>query len=510
MNPELLENVLACPNLPSLPAVAGQVIELTSDEEVRLDDLAEVITRDQGLSAKILRTVNSSFYGLRQPCTTIEKSLVMLGLGPVKTLALGFSLVSAVDTKDGDGFDFQAYWRRGLFAAVGAKCICEAAGMDNDDEAFLIGMLQDIGMVALYKALGTDYTHLLEQVEGDHEKLCRVELTELELQHPEIGAMLAERWKLPPQLTIPIRYHARSTAAPVDHAAATRAVAVANIAHDVLTAEPADAAPHLKRFYSKMKDWFSIETADADAVLSRINAGTKELTRLFSLDTGSYADADAVIADAQKRMTEIAKQAPRESYGVARYEGVVTPADTDPLTGAVNAKGFDALMNASFREAKLRLQPITVVLITMAGFEEVERLYGQGAIDDVAVSTVVLLNNAFEPLGGVACRRTNDGFAVIVPGSSRPEVAPVAEEFRAAVERSAAAWLPGSASASDAGPSVTGPTITAAIGLAAGEGDTLAFYGTPERLVTAASKALDAAGKGGGNLVRVFTPRIAA
>ncbi len=71
MNHELLEEILSCPSLPSLPAVAVRVIEMTQNPNVKLDELASVIQNDQGLSAKILRTVNSSFYGLRQRCSTI-------------------------------------------------------------------------------------------------------------------------------------------------------------------------------------------------------------------------------------------------------------------------------------------------------------------------------------------------------------------------------------------------------------------------------------------------------
>ena len=96
MNP-VLEEILSCPNLPSLPAVALRVIELTSNVNVSLKELAETIQNDQGLATKILKTVNSSFYGLRQRCSTIDKAIVMLGLSPVKSLALGFSLVESID-----------------------------------------------------------------------------------------------------------------------------------------------------------------------------------------------------------------------------------------------------------------------------------------------------------------------------------------------------------------------------------------------------------------------------
>ena len=91
MDGQTLEKVLACPRLPSLPAVALRVIELTSDPNVQMRRLAETIQNDQGLATKILRTVNSPFYGLVKKCSPIHQAQLMLGLNGVKTLALGFS-----------------------------------------------------------------------------------------------------------------------------------------------------------------------------------------------------------------------------------------------------------------------------------------------------------------------------------------------------------------------------------------------------------------------------------
>lgn len=97
MNQQLQEQILACPTLPTLPMVAVRVLQLATDPNVSIRDVAEVIEKDQGLSAKVLRTVNSPLYGLRQRCGSISRALVMMGLGPVKSLAVGFSLVSAVN-----------------------------------------------------------------------------------------------------------------------------------------------------------------------------------------------------------------------------------------------------------------------------------------------------------------------------------------------------------------------------------------------------------------------------
>src|SRR6516162_5288656 len=94
MNQELANRIKQCPNLPSLPSVAVQVLELAQQSDVDITQIARIISKDPALSGKILRTVNSSFYGRSQHVSTISHALVILGLQSVKTLVLGFSLVT--------------------------------------------------------------------------------------------------------------------------------------------------------------------------------------------------------------------------------------------------------------------------------------------------------------------------------------------------------------------------------------------------------------------------------
>ncbi|MEO0630627.1 MAG: HDOD domain-containing protein, partial [Planctomycetota bacterium] len=293
MDHELLEEVLSCPTLPSLPAVAVEVIELTRDPEVKLEQLAATIQNDQGLASKVLRTVNSSYFGLRQKCSTIRQALVVLGLSAVKSLALGFSLVSSVK-RSGDDFDYDTYWRRGLFTAISARSIAKAAGCPFEDEAFLAGLLQDIGMVAMYESLGPRYAKILEQTGGDHRKLCRFEIADLEMQHPDLGAMMAQRWKLPEELVLPVKYHERPSAGPVGAVGdLVRSVGVGGILAEALLSE--EPLPAMRRYREKAKDWFKIDNDTADEILREVSEGTREMAKLFDIDAGEIRDADDLL-----------------------------------------------------------------------------------------------------------------------------------------------------------------------------------------------------------------------
>ena len=107
-----LEKVLSCTSLPSLPMVGVQVLTLTRDPDANLDQIAKVLETDLALSAKVLKTVNSSVYGLKSPCTTIRRALNFLGLSAVKSIVLGFSLVDSTAPSGGtatSGSDYTAF-----------------------------------------------------------------------------------------------------------------------------------------------------------------------------------------------------------------------------------------------------------------------------------------------------------------------------------------------------------------------------------------------------------------
>src|SRR5688572_33034725 len=101
---QLVKQIRQCPNLPSLPTIAMQVLDLAQKSDVDIAEIARIISKDPALSTKILRTVNSSFYGRSQAVSTISHALVILGLQSVKTLVLGFSLVTNLKQSKATGF----------------------------------------------------------------------------------------------------------------------------------------------------------------------------------------------------------------------------------------------------------------------------------------------------------------------------------------------------------------------------------------------------------------------
>lgn len=503
MNAELLEEILACPRLPSLPAIALEVVELTSDENVSMDELAGRIECDQALAAKIVRTVNSSFYGLRQPCASVRRALVMLGLGPVKTLALGFSLVGGLKGLSDSGFDWLSYWRRGLYSAAAARCFAETMGRtDVSDEAFLAALMQDIGMVAMYEALGDKYSDVLAATGGEHRKLVRHEVEAFEVAHTDIGAMLAHRWRLPDRLVIPIKYHERPTAAPGECAEIARLVALGVLVHDVLTEQ--DTARALRRLYERARSLCGADESTCEAVIQCISAHARELSRLFEVDTGTCPNAEELLARAERQLIELSKANGGASAALLDGGGdeLFARLPRDPLTGVAGQEAFTLAVTKAFAIAMEGDHAATVVHVAVEGLDRIAQSMGEVVRDEALLGLATLLSREFEPLGGLICRIGQSVFSVVLPDVGRHEAMRAMDEFRKRVGPASKAWSPESGGEP--------LPVSVSVGLATIDATTRWAFRDQRSLVGASARATQVARSSGGNCVRAFVPKAAA
>ncbi len=488
-----VEEILSCQSLPTLPAIAIKVIELSRNQNVSMEELARTVQNDQALAAKILRTVNSSFYGLRSRCANIKQALVMMGLGPVKALTLGFSLVSSSEVVD-DGFDKMSYWRRSLYSAVGARATAEAAGMKNlADEAFLAALLQDIGMMAMYQALRTRYTDAISETGGDHAKVASAELRAFDIQHAEIGAMLAQRWRLPESLVMPVRYHERPTAAPQGHHLVVRLVAVGGLAHDALT--DADPLPALRKFSERCEQWFGLKPSESDEILRKIGAATRELANIFSVDAGPLSSPDAILAAARAQHLEVSRQGPQTPPPPGSMTDLIIRegGGIDPETGAYDRMGFDLALRRMFEKAIQTDDSVGVVVLSLDEGTGPARLTGQ-TLTEALAGVVSVLRRGVDPMGAVVCRIQPLLIGVVAPDVDQPTLTRVIEAARVEIEKTSQSW--GKAR------NLVLPRVRSTAGVAVRGPKPATHTDQPEHLVAAAASALRQALAGGGGCVK--------
>ncbi len=140
--------------LPTNPAVASAIIEHCSNEKSNAADFAKVIRTDAALAIRLLKTANSAHFAQRIQVTTVERAVTVLGLSRVKTAALGFQLLTHVNRLGSVPFDLKTFWQHSLLRGCLGRTVATHVVPERADEAFLIALLQDCGIVMLAQTLG--------------------------------------------------------------------------------------------------------------------------------------------------------------------------------------------------------------------------------------------------------------------------------------------------------------------------------------------------------------------
>jgi diguanylate cyclase (GGDEF)-like protein len=491
MNEQLLQRVRQCPNLPTLPAIAMQVLALTQRADADIAEIARIISKDAALSGKILRTVNSSFYGRSQAVSTISSALVILGLQSVKTLVLGFSLVTNLNRKGSKGFKHLEYWKRSIYAATAARSLAARINMVQQEEAFLAALLMDIGMLVLDIVLGDQYGEIYAKAKT-HGELLAIETEALGVTHAAVGGILTEAWKLPPLLGGPVAFH--HTVDEVKDATLkplTQLVALAGRCADVFV--EVDAAQAIADVRSQAKLLYKMSEADCDAMLADIGKRTKEVAPLFDINIAGGADFESILKKANEALVEITLQTQQQATTLQQQnQALKVKAVTDGLTGLANRARFDEFLAERFAllAAEPGISPISLLMIDIDKFKSINDRFGHPAGDMVIKSLGRLLKSAARPQD-LAARYGGEEMVLLLPSTPKATAAAIAETVRRAVcakpIQCNSTQVPVSASIGVAAFEIGGPLVNAA------------------QLVKAADLALYNAKHSGRNCVRVFS-----
>jgi putative nucleotidyltransferase with HDIG domain len=206
-----IRNRLLVARLPTMPQILLKLLELCQSEEAGMAELAKLIANDAGMTTKIMTVVNSAAYYRGGAKVGLLQALSTMGSDMIKTLVISESVYQTFN-----GFphsasnDLRGFWKHSLTAAVVAREIAKVIGYAQSEEAYLGGLLHDVGRLALLAAAPNEYcSHFLAQ---DNEELCAVEELSLQISHAEAGAWLVGRWNLDSFMADAILYHHEAVA----------------------------------------------------------------------------------------------------------------------------------------------------------------------------------------------------------------------------------------------------------------------------------------------------------
>lgn len=434
--PKLLQRICDAENLPSLPAVALRVLQMTQSDDVSVNELAEVVGQDPVLTAKILKLVNSPLFGVSRKIISLPQAMVVLGLRTVKILVLSFSLVDSYGQNRLDWFDYKTYWRRSLTQAVAARLIAEQTNPLIRDEAFVAGLLCNLGILAMAQVARQQYATPYQQAGGKHALLLHAEQACLGFTHPEVAKTLFERWNLPKDVCLAVALHHQGPAADTDPQTARLVNKVylsgwiADLFCDGATQE------NLDDLHVMAAQKLGLDKSRLDKILETLHQHVKQSADLMNVDIGQTISYEQLREQAVFQLAKLSVSSEvdlvaaqqREVESSKRQKDLEKAATTDALSKLANRAAFDSHVEQAFQRAQASQTPMGAILCDLDHFKRINDTYGHPVGDLIIAATGELLG-AYRSDDIFVARYGGEEFVLVVSNCQYSRLVRLAEDI---------------------------------------------------------------------------------
>jgi len=270
--------------LPPIPVVMAELIQALNDDDIDLNDLGRIISKDPSMSMNVLKVANSAFYGLRNKVATIEHAVRMLGTREITSLCIACSACSVLRPSSRQStIDLTLFWRHSVATGVFSKLLASELNIGLLNNIYLAGLIHDVGKIVLDRFAHDVYSDVLCLTHNDNISLLDAEKQVMGASHDMVGAWLMEKWQLPLIFNQVSLYHHRAHDAPDECLIAVSIVSFAN---------------HLAKlksfnFEGEMGGMLIRET-DAFKILERINPGIRGIDFIDFVENLNQAHEEIV------------------------------------------------------------------------------------------------------------------------------------------------------------------------------------------------------------------------
>jgi signal transduction histidine kinase/HD-like signal output (HDOD) protein len=323
---QLFDRISTFKNLPTLPHILLEFIATCNRPDSTHEDLSQIINKDSSLTAKVMRMVNSAYYGLPSRVTSMEHALLLLGTDAVKNIAISASVFQAFAKTRGDAvFNLKRFWRHSLTCATMAKLLANKISYSSPDEAFLSGLLHDIGKLVLWVNFSKEYADMLASSNGESDLLLAGEMR-LGATHCEVAAWMIGQWNLQSFMADAVLYHHEPVHRVLDALPLVKIVFVANcLSREVL-------GENDLRFKTA-EEVFGFPRSEVEAVVLQAEQEVAEIARSLGIDIASPETLPPTVSETDR---EKAKDLVSTVRDISLLQGT--------LQNLLEANGQDAIL----------------------------------------------------------------------------------------------------------------------------------------------------------------------
>ncbi len=282
---DILEQIRNNENLLSLPQVLSEVLKEVGKDDFTADSLARIILKDPSLTGRILKMANSPFYQRVAEIKTVPQAVSVLGVTTVKCLALSTSVFNPDKIAAASGVDPKEFFAYSLCIASASEKIARTISNTSPEEAFIAGLLHDIGILFLLHHYPHEYARIVRK-EVSAESLVDAEIAMFGIDHSEIGYHLAETWRLPDYVTESIADHHKQRSEEATHVLQDVLGLAVQLTSDRFSGFETDLEDRLQRI-NDLSARLSLDKAQVDEISSSLLAGTIGTAEYLGVDIGN-------------------------------------------------------------------------------------------------------------------------------------------------------------------------------------------------------------------------------
>jgi len=432
-------------DLPVLSGSIANILSLTEGTESNVSQIAEVIKRDVSLSAAILRITNSSAFGLLRKVTTIDQAVMLLGFKSIRNIALGVGVFNLFPPNEKDFLS--KVWQRSLVTGLAARELCNLTGNKKKEEAFTIGLLHDIGLIAFFGYDKKKASDLFDKSENNGRMDLDDEKTYMGLDHIEAGKLLAERWRLPEEIIIAMMHHHKEYSDHGNNGNLSQIIYLGSLVGDIFYL--GGKTESIKRFTEGCQRLLGVSAEDVDYLLQNIHPQLMEVAAYFDIAVGSGNTYEDILSKVNEEVINItiANEAikhhltqafDRERSLSAKLEeanrNLKILASKDPLTGLYNRQFLNELLEKEWMRSERHGYPLSIIMADIDDFKKVNDNYGHQAGDAALKQIAEILSKCLRKDDCLA-RYGGEEFLFVLPQTALKEACLAAERFRVAVQR---------------------------------------------------------------------------
>jgi HD-like signal output (HDOD) protein len=279
--------------VPPLPAAASRLVTEINRSDPDLDQIVTLISSSTGIAAKVIKTVNSSLFGLRESVASVRHAVTLLGFRNIQSIALGYATMTALPAPRGDLFDHKAFWTDSLIRAMMARTFCKRRFPHQHEEAFTASLLADIALPVLLSVWKEYYEPVVQEWQQSPQRLSEIERDQFGWDHAQAGAWIAQSWELPEDVVCYIGAHNLSWAGLQEHELHDTIVAPMAVAAHSASVLKSDLE-RSKKVFQTAKEWLSMSDSEFGASLDEVQESFANILDLFGYPAGK---AEMVLQD---------------------------------------------------------------------------------------------------------------------------------------------------------------------------------------------------------------------